>query len=100
VTLAEVKQILTKESKERELSPEQKLALENAQRFANIDIDSVKKLRKDLEALGFLNEQHIVKIIDLLPQTPDDVRLIFTKERTSLDRKQVEQIIETVQKYL
>lgn len=100
VTLAEVKQLLTREGKERELSPEQKLALEHAQRFTTLDQDDVKKLKKELGALGFLSEQHIVKIVDLLPRTADDVRLIFAKERSGPDKKQVEQILETVQKFL
>ncbi len=100
ITLAEVKQLLSKEEKQRELSSEHKVALEHAQKFAKLDIESVKKLRKELTEIGFGSEQNAVKIIDLLPTTPEDVRLIFSKERLTPEKKQIEQIIEAVRKYM
>ncbi len=100
VTLAEVKQLLSKEEKNRELTQEQKVAYEHAQRFARLDVDSAKKLHKDLTEIGVGSEQNIVKIIDLLPSVPEDVRLIFSKERLTPEKKQIEQIIEAVRKYM
>ncbi len=100
VSLSEVKQLLTKEGKQRELSTEQKVALDHAQKFSNMDQEKVKKLHKDLTGLGFISEQNVVKIMDLLPATPEDVRLVFSKERLTPEKKQIEQIIETVLKYL
>ncbi len=100
VSLSEVKQLLTKEGKQRELSAEQKVALDHAQKFSKIEQDSAKKLHKELGALGFISEQNVVKIIDLLPVTPEDVRLVFSKERLTPEKKQIEQIIETVQKFV
>lgn len=98
VSLSEVKQLLTKEGKQRELSTEQKVALDHVQKFTNVEPDASKKLHKELSALGFISEQNIVKIIDLVPQTPEEVRLVFSKERLTPEKKQIEQIIEIVQK--
>ncbi len=100
VTLAEVKQLLSKEEKNRTLANEQKVAYEHAQKFAKLDIESVKKLHKELEEIGVASEQNIAKIIDLLPSVPEDVRLIFSKERLTPEKKQIEQIIEAVRKYM
>jgi DNA-directed RNA polymerase subunit F len=100
ITLAEVKQLLSKEEKQRELSPEQKLALDHAQKFSRLDMESVRKLRKELAEIGFGSDQNAAKIIDLLPTTPEDVRLIFSKERLTPEKKQIEQIIEAVRKYM
>lgn len=100
VGLSEVKQLMTKEGKERELSTEQNLALDHTQKFVAIEFESSKKLQRELNALGFISEQNVVKIMDLLPATPEDVRLVFSKERLTPEKKQIEQIIEIVQKYL
>ena len=100
VSLSEVKQLLAKESKQRELSTEQKVALDHAQKFSSLEQDDAKKLHKELSGLGFISEQNIVKITDLLPVKPEDVRLVFSKERLTPEKKQIEQIIEIVQKFV
>jgi len=100
VPLAEVRQIISKESKRRELSAEQRIVLEHAQKFSSLSLDDINKLLKELHDLGFISEQNRIKIADLLPVTPDDARLIFSKERTFPDKKQIEQIIGIVQKYV
>lgn len=99
-TLAEVKEILVDRQEERELTPEQKLALEHCQRFARVDSKKAKKLMKDLSELGVVSDANAAKICDLMPTHPDDVRVIFAKERTNLDKKDVEKILSIVQKYL
>jgi DNA-directed RNA polymerase subunit F len=100
VTLAEVKDILTERQTEGELSQEQKLALEHAQKFSRLDSKKAKKLIKELTELGFVSEVNAVKIADLLPSHPDDVRLVFSKERASVEKKDIEKILSIVQKYL
>ena len=100
VSLSEVEQLLAKEGKERELSTEQKVALDHAQKFSRTGSDAAKRLQKELAGLGFISEQNVVKIMDLLPQTPEDVRLVFSKERQTPEKKQIEQIIEIVQKFV
>lgn len=100
VSLSEVKQLLTKEGKQRELSTEQKVALDHAQKFSSLEQEGAKKLQKELSGLGFISEQNVVKITDLLPVTPEDVRLVFSKERLTPEKKQIEQIIEIVQKFV
>jgi DNA-directed RNA polymerase subunit F len=41
-----------------------------------------------------------VKIADLLPSYPEDVRAIFSKERLVIDPKTIDLIIGVVSKYL
>lgn len=100
VTLAEVKDILTERQESGELTPEQKLALEHVQKFSRVDSKKAKKLVKELMELGFVSEVNAVKIADLLPSNADDVRLIFSKERASVEKKDIEKILSIVQKYL
>jgi DNA-directed RNA polymerase subunit F len=99
-TLAEVKDVLVGRQDERELTPEQKLALEHCQRFARTDAKKAKKLMKELSELGVVSDTNAAKICDLMPTHPDDVRVIFAKERTNLDKKDIEKILSIVEKYL
>ncbi len=99
-TLAEVKEIIEERQQDGELTPEQKLALEHCQRFSRIDAKKAKKLVKELTELGFVSEVNAVKIADILPNHSDDVRAIFAKERSAVEKKDVEKILSVVQKYL
>jgi DNA-directed RNA polymerase subunit F len=100
VTLAEVKEILDERQKDGELTPEQKLSLEHASKFSRIDSKKAKKLVKELIELGFVSEINAVKIADIMPSNADDVRLIFSKERASVEKKDIEKILSVVEKYL
>ncbi|MDH7517035.1 MAG: RNA polymerase Rpb4 family protein [Candidatus Thermoplasmatota archaeon] len=100
VPLAEVKNILKKVSKDRkELLYEQKNALEHAQRFAKLSIKKTEDMMKELRELKSLEEFHVVKIADLLPDNEDDVKAIFAKERISLSESNIKKILEIVKKY-
>jgi len=103
VTLAEVKEWLEEAERIRgELSYEQKLALDHARSFAlkltgTQSRELVGRLRK---ASDKLSEAHAVKIADLLPTHPDDVRVVLAKERFQLEKDEMDKILEAVQAYL
>jgi len=100
VSLSEVKNILSKLSKERkELIYEQKIALEHAQQFAKLPEGKTKDMIKELSGLSFLQEYHVYKIADLLPTTVDDVKTIFAKERITIGENEIKKILEIVRKY-
>jgi len=99
VTIAEVKNLLEKEAKKRELNQEQQMSLQHASTFSNINMTNSKKLRKELEDLDYISPSNAVKIVDLMPTHPDDVGVIFAKERFTLEDSQVKEIIEMVSKY-
>jgi DNA-directed RNA polymerase subunit F len=100
VTLPEVKQLLEKEAAARELSADQKLALDHANKISKLELDQAKALQAELSKLGFVSEALCAKIVDLMPTHSDDIRVIFSKERMVLDKKYIEQILSTVAKYL
>ena len=100
VSISEVKNILKKVEKEREeLLYEQKIALEHAQKFAKLTIKKMEELIKELSKLEFLEENHAYKIADLLPQTDDDIKTIFAKERITFGETEVKKILELIRKY-
>ncbi len=100
VSLAEVKNILKKVSKEREeLIYEQRIALEHAQLFAKLSVKQTKDMIKELSALDFIDESQAYKVADLLPVTEDDVRAFFAKERFTPTQEQINKIVTIVGKY-
>ncbi|MEF8878996.1 MAG: RNA polymerase Rpb4 family protein [Candidatus Thermoplasmatota archaeon] len=100
VSIAEVKNLLSKLSKEREeLLYEQKIALEHAQKFGRLSIKDTNELIKELEENDFIEESHAYRIADLLPQTEEEVQAIFAKEKVSLKEGDVKKILDIVKKY-
>jgi DNA-directed RNA polymerase subunit F len=100
VSLAEVKNILKKISKERkELIYEQKIALEHAEKFSKLSAKQTKDLITELMKVEHVEEFHAFKIADILPNTEDDVKAIFAKERYTPNEKEVKTILEIVQKH-
>ena len=100
LSLGEVKKLLEKEAKVRELAPEQLLALQHTEAFARLSSAKVKKLVKELTKLEHVSEFHAYKIADLLPTHPDDVRAVFAKERFTLGKEEIEKVIKIVENYL
>lgn len=101
VALAEVKEMLEQESKDRtELANEQKVALDHASKFAKLSVKDAHKLLADLKELDFITEPVAHRIMDICPQYPEDVRALFAKERLILDKKQIDQVITAVKKHV
>jgi DNA-directed RNA polymerase subunit F len=99
VSLSEVKNLLEKEEKKRELTYEQKLALEHAKHFSKLGITKAKNMVEELVKLERITEPFAFKIVDILPMHPEEVRAIFAKERFTLEDDEVKKIIKIVEKY-
>ncbi len=105
VSIADVKNILEKRDKEvralgEELYYEQRRALDHAQHFAKLGVTDTRKLIKEIGGLDLdLNAEQVIKFADLLPETIDDVRAIFAKERFKYEADDIRKILDVVDKY-
>ncbi len=99
VPLATVKQMLTEEAARRPLPREALLAQQHAEAFAHLTPEDTQKMLAELAALGFVSVPVAIKIADLLPQYPEEVRLLFAKERLALDENQITTLLELVARY-
>jgi len=93
VTLQGASKILEKADKE---NPRVKKTVDYIKKF-------VKKAKseeavKKLETLGIskLDERHIIKIADFMPQDASELRLILTADDISLDENETEKILATI----
>ena len=96
VPLARVKQLLTEEAARRTLPREAALALQHAEGFARLEPETTAKLIAELRTLPFVDASLAVKIADVLPQYPEEIRLLFSKERVALDEAQITRLLEIV----
>lgn len=100
IPLAVVKEILEKQQGERgELNYEQKLASEHSKLFSRMSAKQSEELLTKLGEIKKLTPAHIVKIVDLCPVHPDDVRSVFARERFQLEKEEIDKIIALVQSY-
>lgn len=68
-------------------------------KFAKIDSEKAKELRSKLEELDMIkmSEQHIAKVIDILPTELEEINKIFTD--TNLEEDEKKQVIEVVKQF-
>ena len=99
VPLARVRELLTEDADRRTLPREASLARQHAELFARLSSESTAKLIEELRTLPFVDTSVAVKIADTLPQYPEEIRLLFSKERVPLDEEQVTRLLEIVAHY-
>jgi len=99
VSLARVKDLLTEEAAHRTLPREAGLALQHAELFARLSTEQTDKLIAELRTLPFVDSAVAVKVADVLPQYPEEIRLLFSKERVALDEAQIARLLEIVAQF-
>ncbi len=99
VPLSEVKNLLKKLQKERELTREQNITLEYTERVVSLPHTKTQKLIKELMGLDRVNEMQACKIADLLPSSEEEVIAIFSKESYTPSKEQVTKILDILKEY-
>ncbi|HLD78252.1 MAG TPA: RNA polymerase Rpb4 family protein [archaeon] len=98
VTAAEAKQALEKKSGERELGYEQKNALEYLKKFIKLSPAKAKELAAELKGIERLKERQVAAIVDYLPESEEELRLLFASEITALSEDEKKRVLAAVQK--
>jgi len=111
LTLAEAKEILTllrtsgegtkkKEGEEEaEIRYERRKASEHTTKFAKGGAKESRALINELLGLAKMKEGIAIRIADLMPKSPNEVRAIYAKERFTLTEADIEGILDCVAKY-
>jgi len=83
-----------------ELLYEQRRALDHAVKFSKISEKDAQEMTEKLSAMGLtMTPDRIVKIVDLMPKSVDDIRAIFAKERFKYTEEEIKSVIEVVDQY-
>ncbi len=99
VSVAEVKDIMEARKKERDVVYEQKICLDYLEKICRLTPAKAKQLAEELGKISILKPRYIALIINMLPDTEDEVEMLFSKERTNLKKEETKQIVEIVSKY-
>ncbi|HZX19463.1 MAG TPA: DNA-directed RNA polymerase subunit F [archaeon] len=96
IPLYEIKEVLAERNKEGELRYEQQAAFDYSKKFAKVTPAKGEKLFKDLQAIEGLDDEYIVKAIDLLPMDLETARLINPKG--DISEEKLKEIVELTSK--
>jgi DNA-directed RNA polymerase subunit F len=68
-------------------------------KFNSLKAKDAKELRKEIESLGIvkIRPEYTVKLIDLLPETADELNKIFVD--VSLEEDETKKILEAIKKF-
>jgi DNA-directed RNA polymerase subunit F len=99
VSMTEAKEILSSREKKKELSYEQKLALEHLNKFTKLSSDSATKMSEELSSVLRMSQETLVQILNFMPKTADELRMIFSREKFSLKEDEISKILEITKKY-
>lgn len=82
---------ILEENKSADLTYEQQLALQHAQKRSATKSKS-EKLMKELKATGLLSERSIIKILEIMPKNQMTLRQILANERKTFSDEDVNKI--------
>ena len=103
VAVPRVKKMLEDDEKRMELSYEKKLALEHAKTFSKLNITNTEKMYKALLNDDLIKdkitENIALKIAEHVPRNPNELRPFFAKERYTLEKNEIDQILSIVKKF-
>jgi DNA-directed RNA polymerase subunit F len=63
-------------------------------------VTKARELVKELMEVPMMTLSNAIKIVDILPNHPDDVRAILAKERFALSKEDTDRVLQIVAKYL
>lgn len=98
VSMHEAKYIMESRNKERDVVYDQKICIEYLEKVAKLTPEKAKTLSKDLSKIAILKPRYIALILNMLPDTSEEVEALFSKERTNLKKEEIKQIVEIIRK--
>jgi len=103
LSLIDVKKVLEKiEKRDKELNYLSNKAKEYLETFVKLDQKQKEELQKKLTGLNLtrLKEEHTAKIIDFLPKTVDELKVVLTAYPLSMPKKDQEAIVNAVKEFV
>ena len=103
LSLVNVKKTLQEiEKRDHELNYLSNKAKEYLDAFATLSVEERNKLHKELVGLNLtrLKDEHITKIVDFLPKTIDELKIVLQAYPLSMPKKDQESIVKTVKSIL
>ncbi len=99
VSYIQARQIMETRKKEGDLNYEQKVCLEFLEKLPHFTDKQFSDFLEELQKINILRPRHIAMIMNILPDTEEEVEVLFSKERTNLKKEEVKKIVEAVKTF-
>ncbi len=103
ITLAEVNEILNdvkdRQNADVEMVYEKRKAIAHANKYVKIKVEDARKIVKALLKLEKMKPEIAIKIADIIPESKDELKTIYAKERFTLTKEDMDNILNIVSKY-
>lgn len=96
--LSKVKEVIKKRLEEEEGLDIQRTTLSYLERFTKCGSALVDEILKELKEKFALSNELCVMLVNILPQTPEEVRTILASEEVTLTGEEIEEIIKIISK--
>ena len=103
VLMAEVKERLEHiKAKEGELNFRAQKTFEHLEQFAPLKKKKAEELLAELNKLAVprLREQHLIKLVDLLPNTENDVKVVLQSFAVTVTSENLKKLSDTIEPYV
>jgi DNA-directed RNA polymerase subunit F len=99
VDIVKATEIMNKKKEEKDLVYEQKICLDYLEKIPKVKQSKLKEMVEELSKISILKNRYIVLIVNVMPDTEEEVEALFSKERTNLKKEEITQIAQIVRKY-
>ncbi|MBI1969672.1 hypothetical protein HYS48_03170 [Candidatus Woesearchaeota archaeon] len=102
VAMAQVKDSLEKiKERDKELNFRAGKTQEYMGVFVEMDAGKAAQLLEKLKALNIprVKEEHLIKFVDLLPASPEEIKLILQGSPITISKENVEKIVEAITEF-
>ena len=101
ISNTEVGEVISKKEEERELTYREEKIKEYLKNFQKLSKKEFEEAKKEVENLQIprLGEEHIIKILDIMPKNGTELRSIVSHSGTVLVDESVTKILEVLNRY-
>lgn len=100
VSAEDARHILEERKKEGgDLRYEQKVCIDFLEKMPKLTEKQLEDIKAELAKIAILKPRYISLIINIMPDTEEEVEALFSKERTNLKKEEVKQIVEIVKQF-
>lgn len=87
------------EGADRVLSYELRKSIDHADVLSKMSVDTAKKLFAELQDGEKITPQIAARLVNIIPQSREEVRAIYAKEHFTMTQEDIDQILDTIKKY-
>jgi len=99
ISMQEARRIMEERKKAGNLAYEQKICLDFLEKLPKFTEKQIEDFKKELKKISILKSRHISLIMNIMPDTEEEVDALFSKERTNLKKEEVKQIVNIVREF-